>query len=316
MRIMVTWSERLRPQSWEDIAGQPTFREHFREWAETGEYPAAILIAGPPGVGKTSAANAIARTMLGDAYNEMNLLWTNASDDRGIGYVRDEVKQFARISALGVKRKLVVLDEADGLTMPSQDALRGIMEKYASRVLFVLTGNNLDKISPAVRSRCQTYTFHPIDPVAGAERLRALESCGAPSEWSEHYESVMEMFNGDMRSAIQFLETLPKNPRSLAHYVAAPSSDDEWWNDLTSHKWVDLRNHLVERLDEAGSLYYFMKNFHRHVQGRMDDDPETFFAVTYVWGGMFERVNEWLGDGRSFVDVLVARLKKEAEKNE
>jgi len=313
---MANWSERLRPQSWEDIVGQPTFREHFREWAQTGEYPAAILIAGPPGVGKTSAANAIARTMLGEAYNEMNLLWTNASDDRGINYIRDEIKQFARVSALGVKRKVGVLDEAEGLTGPSQDALRGIMEKYAGVVLFILTTNHLDKISPAIRSRCQTYVFDPVDSLAGAERLRALESCGAPVEWSEHYVSVMEMFNGDMRSAIQFLETLPKNPLSLSHYVAAPSNDDEWWNDLTTHKWNSLREHLIKKAEGSASLYYFMQQFHQHVRGHFDDDPETAFAVTYVWGGMFERVNEWLGSFHSFVDVLVARLKKEVERNE
>ena len=311
--MTTTWSERLRPQSWEDIAGQPTFRDHFREWAATGEYPAAILLAGPPGTGKTSAANAIARTMLGDAYNEMNLLWTNASDDRGIGYIRDEVKQFARISGLGVKRKQATLDEADGLTKPSQDALRGIMEKYAGKVLFVLTANNLDKIIPAIRSRCQTYVFDPIDAVSGAERLRALESCGAPSEWEEHYEDVMRMHNGDMRSAIQFLETLPRNPLSLRHYVSAPSMDDEWWNDLVTNQWDSLRQHLITKVDDAASLYYFMQQFHQHVRGHFDDDPETAFAVTYVWGGMFERVNEWLGSSHSFVDVLVARLKKEVE---
>ena len=142
---------------------------------------------------------------------------------------------------------------------------------------------------------------------------RSTQARCSSSEWEEHYEDVMRMHNGDMRSAIQFLETLPRNPLSLRHYVSAPSMDDEWWNDLVTNQWDSLRQHLITKVDDAASLYYFMQQFHQHVRGHFDDDPETAFAVTYVWGGMFERVNEWLGSSHSFVDVLVARLKKEVE---
>lgn len=159
---MVNWNEQIRPTSWQEIAGNVEFITDFKAWAETDSYPSALLLVGPSGTGKTSAANAITHTMLGQWNNDMNVLWMNASDDRGIDFIRKEIKHFARLSGVGVQRKVVVCDEACGLTPASQDALRGIMEKYADRVLFVLTANYPDKIRPAIKSRCQMYTFKPV----------------------------------------------------------------------------------------------------------------------------------------------------------
>lgn len=224
--MAVNWNEVLRPVSVTQVVGNDRFVEDALEWQRTGEYPAALLFVGEPGTGKTSAANAIARTLLGNAYNEMNVMWTNASDDRGIGHIREEVKNFSRLSGIGTKRKVVVFDEADGLTSQAQDAMRGIMEKYADKVLFILTANYGDKIRPAIKSRCTTYTFKRVSAEQGASHLtRLTESCGVPVEWEPFYGDVVEFHGGDLRAAVNSLERIPKTADSIKQFTMKQEDD-------------------------------------------------------------------------------------------
>ena len=315
MRNMaVNWNEVLRPVRVTQVVGNDRFVEDALEWERTGEYPAALLFVGEPGTGKTSAANAIARTLLGNAYNEMNVMWTNASDDRGIGHIREEVKNFSRLSGIGTKRKVVVFDEADGLTSQAQDAMRGIMEKYADKVLFILTANYGDKIRPAIKSRCTTYTFKRVSAEQGASHLtRLTESCGVPVEWEPFYGDVVEFHGGDLRAAVNSLERIPKTADSIKQFTMK-QEDDDWWEMTISNEWNDLRNNLLDLLHSSGDKLSFMNNFHRAIRKHFDNDPDTTFAIMAVWGDMMKYVYEWAGSGESFVEVLVAQLKKEMNK--
>lgn len=309
--MAVNWNEVLRPVRVTQVVGNDRFVEDALEWERTGEYPAALLFVGEPGTGKTSAANAIARTLLDSAYNEMNVMWTNASDDRGIGHIREEVKNFSRLSGIGTKRKVVVFDEADGLTNQAQDAMRGIMEKYADKVLFVLTANYGDKIRPAIKSRCTTYTFKRVSGKQGASHLtRLTESCGVPVEWEPFYGDVVEFHGGDLRAAVNSLERIPKTADSIKQFTMK-QEDDDWWEMTISNEWNDLRNNLLDLLHSSGDKLSFMNNFHRAIRKHFDNDPDTTFAIMAVWGDMMKYVYEWAGSGESFVEVLVAQLKKE-----
>jgi len=312
--MAVNWNEVLRPVRVTQVVGNDRFVEDALEWERTGEYPAALLFIGEPGTGKTSAANAIARTLLGSAYNEMNVMWTNASDDRGIGHIREEVKNFSRLSGIGTKRKVVVFDEADGLTNQAQDAMRGIMEKYADKVLFVLTANYGDKIRPAIKSRCTTYTFKRVSGKQGASHLtRLTESCGVPVEWEPFYGDVVEFHGGDLRAAVNSLERIPKTADSIKQFTMK-QEDDDWWEMTISNEWNDLRNNLLDLLHSSGDKLSFMNNFHRAIRKHFDNDPDTTFAIMAVWGDMMKYVYEWAGSDDSFVEVLVAQLKKEMNK--
>lgn len=309
--MAVNWNEVLRPVRVTQVVGNDRFVEDALEWERTGEYPAALLFVGEPGTGKTSAANAIARTLLGSAYNEMNVMWTNASDDRGIGHIREEVKNFSRLSGIGTKRKVVVFDEADGLTNQAQDAMRGIMEKYADKVLFVLTANYGDKIRPAIKSRCTTYTFKRVSGKQGASHLtRLTESCGVPVEWEPFYGDVVEFHGGDLRAAVNSLERIPKTADSIKQFTMK-QEDDDWWEMTISNEWNDLRNNLLDLLHSSGDKLSFMNNFHRAIRKHFDNDPDTTFAIMAIWGDMMKYVYEWAGSDDSFVEVLVAQLKKE-----
>lgn len=106
-----------------------------------------MILAGPPGCGKTTTIHAMAREMLGDLYKKA-VLELNASDDRGIDVVRQRIKNFAESHCtLPVgKHKIIVLDEVDSMTEGAQQALRRIMENYSSTTRFMLACNQSDKV--------------------------------------------------------------------------------------------------------------------------------------------------------------------------
>lgn len=309
----MSWNELLRPNHPSQVVGNEQFVRDAEEWERSGQYPSALLFIGEPGTGKSSAANAISRTSLGDAYNDMNVMWTNASDDRGISYIREEVKNFARLSGIGTKRKVMVLDEADGLTTQAQDALRGIMEKYATKILFILTANYADRISPAIKSRCTVYTFRRVSAEQGASHLtRLTESCGVPVDWEPYYGDVVDYHGGDLRAAVASLERIPKTADAIKQFTIK-QTEDEWWNYTKSNKWNELREYLLNILDSTGDKLHFMNNFHRAIRKHFDNDADTTFAIMEVWGDMMKYVYDWAGSSESYVDVLVARLKKQIE---
>src|SRR5882762_1355785 len=94
----------------------------------------------------------------------------NASDERGINVVREQIKQFAETRTLFAKGfKLIVLDEADMMTTAAQAALRRVIEQYTKNVRFCIICNYVNKITPAIQSRCTRYRFSPL-PMAQVEK--------------------------------------------------------------------------------------------------------------------------------------------------
>src|SRR5690349_10280480 len=113
-----------------------------------------IILAGPPGVGKTTTIQCLARTLLGANYKDA-VLELNASNERGIDVVRNKIKGFAQTKVtLGMnKHKIVILDEADAMTEGAQQALRRTMEIYSKTTRFALACNTSDKIIEPIQSR-------------------------------------------------------------------------------------------------------------------------------------------------------------------
>ena len=269
--------------------------------------PSALLFVGPPGTGKSSAANVLVHLLLpGDANNEMNVLWTNASDDRGIDFVRSQIKMFARMSGIGTKRKLIVLDEADGLTPAAQDSLRGIMEKYADVCTFILTANYPDKIREAIKSRCNIYTFGPVSPADGAKHLGRINTLGSKPYTQKAYEKIVLQHNGDLRAAVNFLQA-GGSPSE------APVDDADPFAAVIHNNWLDLRDDLKAYLKSNGDRMSMMNHFHRKMSQYFDNDCDTVFSVLSVWGDMMERVYDWPGSTEAYIDVFVGRLKTKLE---
>lgn len=199
------WIEKYRPKNLSEVAGQEDIVERLMSYVKVKSLP-HLLFTGSAGIGKTTCAVALAREMFGDTWN-MNFRELNASDERGIDVVRNQIKQFARTSPLGgAAFKILFLDEADALTQDAQAALRRTMENYAETCRFVLSCNYSSKIIDPIQSRCAIYRFRPLsdDAVIKAMKKIAENECLTLDE--DALTAIPYVAQGDMRKAINALQ--------------------------------------------------------------------------------------------------------------
>ena len=157
-------------------------------------------------MGKTTAAVALAREFFGETW-QMNFRELNASDERGIDVVRNQIKEFARTSPLGgAEFKILFLDEADALTTDAQAALRRTMETYARTCRFVLSCNYSSKIIDPIQSRCAIYRFRPLTQAAIGEEVRRIAEAEKLTVTDGAIEAIAYVAQGDMRRAINALQ--------------------------------------------------------------------------------------------------------------
>lgn len=167
-----------------------------------------LLFYGPPGTGKTSTILALARQMYGDRMASMTLE-LNASDDRGIDIIRNQVQDFASTRTIFSKQfKLIILDECDAMTKDAQMALRRVMEKYVRNARFCLICNYVSKIIPALQSRCTRFRFQPLPERFVRTRLEHICAEEKISLQPAGLDALIELGGGDMRRTLNLLQSV------------------------------------------------------------------------------------------------------------
>ena len=155
---------------------------------------------------QTSTILAAARSMYGTKTSGMTLE-LNASDDRGIGVVRDQIKSFAGTKQLFSKGvKLIILDEADAMTHDAQFALRRVIEKNTKNARFCMICNYVSRIIPALQSRCTRFRFAPLQPAQVRDRMRAIIAAEGVDVSEDGEEALLELSQGDMRRVLNVLQ--------------------------------------------------------------------------------------------------------------
>ena len=149
------WVEKYRPSTLDEVVLSDHNRAVFKQFSDNKEIP-NLLFVGNAGIGKTSLAKVICKSMLKAQY-----LYINASDENGIDTIRTKVTGFAQTKSFDGTIKCIILDEVDGLTLDAQRALRNTMEEYAQLTRFVLTANYKHRVIPALQSRCQSFDLTP-----------------------------------------------------------------------------------------------------------------------------------------------------------
>ena len=147
--------EKYRPATLDDIVLSKEDREFFESLATKQEIP-HLLFAGIQGSGKTS----LSKIIINDILKSTSLV-INASDENSIEIIRNKVTGFAKTKSFDGKIKIVLLDEADSISFEGMKCLRGVMEECSETCRFILTCNYLNKIIPAVQSRCQVFNLNP-----------------------------------------------------------------------------------------------------------------------------------------------------------
>jgi len=196
------WAEKYRPKILEEIILSDSSREVLDKIAIDGNM-SHLLLQGPPGIGKTTVAKVIVNDIL-----KCQHLYINASDESGIDTVRNKIIGFARTKSIDGNIKVIILDEADGITPDSQRALRNVMEEYSEYTKFILTANFKHRIIAPLQSRVQEIDLSP--PVAGivTRCMSILKSEDITVEKEDHLKFV-ELVRGiypDIRKTINLLQ--------------------------------------------------------------------------------------------------------------
>ena len=147
------WVEKYRPKDIESCILPKNLKDSLRDFVNQKQL-GNLILSGPPGVGKTSAAKAML-----DEIGATNMM-INGSEESGIDVLRTKIKNFASTVSLEGGRKYIILDEADYLNAQStQPALRGFMEEFHKNCGFILTCNYKNRLIPPLHSRCSGIDF-------------------------------------------------------------------------------------------------------------------------------------------------------------
>jgi replication factor C subunit 3/5 len=241
------WVEKYRPQSINEIISHDQNIETIKKMLQGGSLP-HLLFHGTPGTGKTSLILAIANELYENSKNLM-IMKLDASDDRGINSVREEIKGFAeKVNMFCQGVKLIILDEADSMTFDAQFALRRIIEKYSKTTRFCFICNYENKIIPAIRSRCANFRFSPISPIHIQKKLSFICEKENLTYEKNVLETISLLSKGDLRKSINFLQSLSLQSNNLTlelcYKIAGVPSIEEVVDILTTllNNKIDYNN--------------------------------------------------------------------------
>jgi len=186
--------EKYRSQTLEDYVGNEQLKQIIGKYIETNDIQ-NLLLYGTPGTGKTTLAKIIVKNI------NCDYLYINASDERGIDTIRDKVQGFAS-SASFKPIKIIILDEADFLTIQAQASLRNIIETYSRTTRFILTCNYLERIIDPLQSRCQVLKITPPSKKETAQHVANILDTEGVSYEVSNLALVVNKYYPDIRKIL------------------------------------------------------------------------------------------------------------------
>ncbi len=285
------WVEKYRPQKLEDIVGQKQIVTRLEKYVGESSMP-NLMFTGPAGVGKTTTALALVKSMLGE-YWRQNFLELNASDARGIETVRNNIKNFCRLKPVGAPFRIVFLDEVDNMTKDAQHALRREMEMYTKTASFILSCNYSSKIIDPIQSRCAIFRFAPIKGDEIKQRLEFICENEGFEFSDEGLNAIIYFAEGDMRKAVNVLQAATSEGEII--------SEDSVYEVVSKAKPQDIGNMINNAL--MGD-FMSARNILRDtmvLQGTSGED-----MVTQIYQDVSKRVIEGKMDANIYMDLIEA----------
>jgi replication factor C subunit 2/4 len=307
------WIDKYRPKKLEHIIHQDEIKRVLQNTVKTGELP-HLLLYGPPGTGKTSIVLALGYELFGPELMNERILELNASDERGIDTVREKIITFAKESINSVDPKypcppykIIILDEADAITLDAQSALRKVIETSSKITRFCFTCNYIDKIIDPIVSRCVKFRFKPINKDSMIERLKFIAYKEKISLPNECYDKIYEISEGDARKTIMLLQ----NTKYIYNFqkkiiindiieMVGLSTNEELellWDKIKNSTMSNLIN-IVKDINNYGinlnQLLIFFKD--KIIKTKLSDDKKSnlLIIISNTESRLIERGDEYL----------------------
>jgi len=272
------WVEKYRPTKLDDLILD---EQSLRVVSQFKDEIPNLLFTGNPGTGKTTLARIIVNDILG-----CNYLYINASDESGIDTIRHNITNFAQTKSFDGGVKVVILDEADGLTSQAQGALRNTMETYAKYCRFILTANYKHKIIPALQSRCQSLDLKPVidQAVKRCYSILQQEEVVVSDVQKKEFVMLVKRYFPDLRKTINELQKSVINSElHITNSAADEALLKSIFEKITTGKSLELRKHLIESEDRfQGDYDTLMANFLDHLYEQPIDDMKKKEMITIL----------------------------------
>ena len=274
------WIEKYRPAKLSQIVGNKRIISNLQSISESGNLPNLIL-AGPPGTGKTTSVLALAHELLGENFKKA-VIELNASDERGINVVRDKIKRFAqqKIHIPEGRHKIIILDEEDSMTSSAQGSMRVTISDYSNTTRFVLACNDSSKIIEAIQSRCTVLRFGKLSSDGIKERIKFVLNNENAKYDEKGLQAIIDTCNGDMRYALNnsqscivgFGEINEENVYKIVE-LPRPKEIEKIYNFCLNKMFVDAINKFSELYNDGYSCLEIISVFNRLIQenDKIDD---------------------------------------------
>lgn len=197
------WVEKYRSSNLDSYVGNENIKKTISKYLEQNDIQ-NFLFYGPAGTGKTTLAKLIVNNL------DCDFMYINASDERGIDTIRDKVSGFAGAASFK-PLKVVILDEADFITIQGQAALRNVIETYSRTTRFILTCNFVERIIDPLQSRCQVLKIVPPSKQDIAKHVADILEQEEVSYTMDDIKTLVTQFYPDLRKMLNTAQLANQN---------------------------------------------------------------------------------------------------------
>jgi len=257
--------EKYRPTTLEHYVGNENIKEVIQKYLNQNDIQNFIFYGGA-GTGKTTLAKIIVKNL------DCDFLYLNASDENGIDTIRDKVKGFASTASFkGIK--VVILDEADFITIQGQAALRNVIETFSRSTRFILTCNYIERVIDPIQSRCQVLKIVPPSKLDTAKHTAWVLDQEEISYETDDIKSIVNQYYPDLRKMLNTIQSSTINGKLLLDKDVLVSSNYmlSVIKELsTSKNWKNIRQIIADSgVKDFEELYRFLfDNSSKYASGR------------------------------------------------
>ena len=252
--IFTPWVEKYRPNTFDDIVLDPLNKKILENIIKDKYFP-NLLFYGPPGTGKTTSVINLINAFQTNNKSKNLMIHLNASDERGIDIIRNQINSFVNSKSLfNNGMKFVILDEVDYMTKNAQIALKYLLQGYNSNVRFCLICNYISRIDEALQNEFMRLRFNQLPENNIIDFLKNINEKENLNFGHDSLELIQQLFNSDIRSMINYMQS---NEKMISDKKIIKN---KLWDDLICSIQNESYEHNNRIINDISIEYNIEKN--------------------------------------------------------